>query len=103
MTGRAPEKSRALRGGLALGWSRCAVRRWRASPLRSPTPGQGGVCQPLDSPDRMLKQRIINRKNKGHWVTPLLAQRIPVSGNSYFWRAAFRGETAALAERQVPF
>jgi len=99
MTGRAPEKSRAPRGGLALGWARCAVRRWRAAPLRSPTPGPGGVCHPVDSPGRLLKQPIINRNNQGHRVTPLLAQRITVPGNSYFWRTATRCGERGSCER----
>lgn len=64
MTRPAPEKSGAPRGGLAQGPCRCAVRRWRALPLRSTALGQGGMRQLLDSADRLLKQRIINRKTK---------------------------------------
>ena len=41
----------------------------------------------IDSQGRMLEQRIVNQ-NKDHWVTPLLAQRSPLPGNSYFWRTA---------------
>jgi len=41
----------------------------------------------IDSQGRVLEQRIVNQ-NKGHWVTPLLAQRSPLLGNSYFWRTA---------------
>ena len=41
----------------------------------------------IDSQSRMLERRTVNQ-NKGHWVTPLLAQRSPLPGNSYFWRTA---------------
>src|ERR1019366_5099165 len=33
-------------------------------------------------------QRTETQKQPSHRVTPLLAQRIPLSGNSYFWRTA---------------
>ena len=33
-------------------------------------------------------QRTETQKQLSHRVTPLLAQRIPLSGNSYFWRTA---------------
>jgi hypothetical protein len=41
----------------------------------------------IDSQGKMRKLRTVNQ-NKGHWVTPLLAQRSPLPGNSYFWRTA---------------
>jgi len=49
---------------------------------------QGGVRRRLDSRDTLLKQRTTKQENKGHRVTPLLAQRITLPGNSYFWRTA---------------
>ena len=36
-----------------------------------------------------------------HWVTPLLAQRIPSAGNSYFWRTAFQRSQKIHARRAV--
>src|SRR6266478_8378605 len=82
------EKSGRPKGSLSLRRFRCAERRWRASPLRSTAAGRGGVRSRVDSQDTLLQQRVINQENKGHWVTPLLAQRYPLPGNSYFWRAA---------------
>src|SRR5712664_1160437 len=82
------EKPGRPKGSLSLRRFRCAERRWRASPLRSTAAGIGGVRSRVDSQDTLLQQRVINQKNKGHWVTPLLAQRYPLPGNSYFWRAA---------------
>ena len=75
------------KGALARWRFRCAVRRWRASLLRSTATGQGGARRGIDSQDSLLKQRTVSQ-NKSHWVTPLLAQRSPPPGNSYFWRAA---------------
>src|SRR6266478_3209043 len=82
------EKSGRPKGSLSLRRFRCAERRWRASPLRSTAAGIGGVRSRVDSQDTLLQQRVINQENKGHWVTTLLAQRYPLPGNSYFWRAA---------------
>src|SRR6266568_6542528 len=82
------EKSRRSQGSLALWRFRSAERRWRASLLRSTATGQGGVRRRLDSRDTLLKQRTTKQENKGHRVTPLLAQRITLPGNSYFWRTA---------------
>src|SRR6266436_4329927 len=82
------EKSGRPKGSLSLRRFRCAERRWRASPLRSTAAGIGGVRSRVDSQDTLLQQRVINQENKGHWVTPLLAQRYPLPGNGYFWRAA---------------
>ena len=78
-----------LKGSLPRGRFRSAVRRASAAPLRSTAPGEGGVREGIDSQDTMLRQRTVNQ-NKSHWVTPLLAQRSPLSGNSYFWRTASR-------------
>src|SRR5712664_56723 len=82
------EKPGRPKGSLSLRRFRCAERRWRASPLRSTAAGIGGVRSRVDSQDTLLQQRVINQENKGHWVTPLLAQRYPLPGNSYLWRAA---------------
>jgi len=38
-------------------------------------------------------QRTVNRKQVIHRVTPLLAQRITLPGNSYFWRTATQDAT----------
>src|SRR5436190_2246309 len=78
----------APRGRLALWRFRSAERRWRASLLRSTATEQGGVRRQLDSRDTLLEQRTTKQENKGHRVTPLLAQRITLPGNSYFWRTA---------------
>src|SRR6267154_2630334 len=75
------EKSGRPKGSLSLRQFRCAERRWRASPLRSTAAGIGGVRSRVDSQDTLLQQRVINQENKGHWVTPLLAQRYPLPGN----------------------
>jgi hypothetical protein len=40
-----------------------------------------------------LQEEELLTKNKSQRVTPLLAQRITLTGNSYFWRTAL----AALA------
>ena len=40
----------------------------------------------------LLGQRTGNQKNTGHRVTALLAQRITLPGNSYFWHTG-RGES----------
>ena len=91
------EKSRRSQGSLALWRFRSAERRWRASLLRSTATGQGGVRRRLDSRDTLLKQRTTKQENKGHRVTPLLAQRITLPGNSYFWRTA--GVQISLSSR----
>jgi len=85
------KKTGRPKGSLSLWRLRYAERRWRASPLRSTATGKGGARSRVDSQDTLLEQRVVNRENKGHWVTPLLAQRCPLTGNSYFWRAA-RGQ-----------
>lgn len=56
--------------------------------LRSTATVAGRIREPLDSQRRLPKQRTINQNNMSHWVALLLAQRIPVPGNSYFWRTA---------------
>jgi len=97
------EKSGRPKGSLSLRQFRCAERRWRASPLRSTAAGIGGVRSRVDSQDTLLQQRVINQENKGHWVTPLLAQRYPLPGNSYFWRAAPGHPTSDSGLRTVDF
>src|SRR6266571_6532483 len=99
------EKSRRSQGSLALWRFRSAERRWRASLLRSTATGQGGVRRRLDSRDTLLKQRTTKQENKGHRVTPLLAQRITLPGNSYFWRTAqerARSVKASASENGSP-
>src|SRR5260370_41017521 len=82
------KKTGRTRGRLSLGRFRWAERWWSAPPVRSAAAGIDGVRSRVDSQDTLLQQRVINQENKGHWVTPLLAQRYPLPGNSYFWRAA---------------
>ena len=45
---------------------------------------------------RTKKHITVNKENMSHRVTPLLAQRIPLPGNSYFWRTAGRLPVLAL-------
>src|SRR5713101_10193801 len=56
--------------------------------LRSTATVERQVRGRLDSQVRLLGKETINNENKSHWVTPLLAQRCTLSGNSYFWRTA---------------
>ena len=61
-----------------------------AVPLRwsGTATAEGPVRGRLDSRATLLGKRIVNQEYKRHRVTPLLAQRITRSGNSYFWRTA---------------
>ena len=64
-------------------------RRLRRQPqLRSTATAEGQVRERLDSRATLLGKRTVNQKYKRHRVTPLLAQRITLPGNSYFWRTA---------------
>src|SRR5450759_4972446 len=49
-------------------------------------------------------QRTETQKQPSHRVTPLLAQRIPLSGNSYFWRTARRAveDSTGSNPEQIP-
>src|SRR6266702_2067817 len=55
--------------------------------LRSTAGAEGGLRPRLDSRATVLEHKTVNQ-NKSHQVTPLLAQRTPLSGNSYSWRTA---------------
>ena len=75
--------------------SRAAVPlRWgwllRSQPqLRSTAAREGKGSRGADlTPGVGLKNEELLIKNKSQRVTPLLAQRITPTGNSYFWRTA---------------
>ena len=79
--------------------SRAAVPlRWgwllRSQPqLRSTAAREGKGSRGADlTPGVGLKNEELLIKNKSQRVTPLLAQRITPTGNSYFWRTAQMGE-----------
>ena len=84
--GRIPGKPFRGGGSAPLG------RRLRRHPSSAPPPPGKAGSRGIDSHSMMLEKRTVNQ-NKGHWVTPLLAQRSPLPGNSYFWRTATRCAT----------
>ena len=63
---------------------RWGQRLRRRPQLRSTATAEGPVRGRLDSRATLLGKRIVNQEYKRHRVTPLLAQRITRSGNSYF-------------------
>jgi len=67
-------------------------RVWRLrsqTPLRSTATKEGNGSQGADLTLGVgLENEELLTKNKSQRVTPLLAQRITLSGNSYFWRTA---------------
>ena len=58
--------------------------------LRSTANGAGRKAHPLDSQSKLPEPSKIKPKQVSHLVTPLMAQRITLTGNSYFWRTARR-------------
>jgi hypothetical protein len=77
------------------GASRAAVPlRWgwllrSQPPLRSTAAREGKGSRGGDlTTEVRLKNEELLIKNKSQRVTPLLAQRITLTGNSYFWRTA---------------
>ena len=64
------------------------VRLLRSEPgCAPPAPGKAGNAGGLTVRVSCRSKEQLNKK-LSHWVTLLLAQRIPFSGNSYFWRTA---------------
>jgi hypothetical protein len=76
----------ASRAAVPLRW----VRRLRRQPqLRSTAAREGNGSRRTNLTTRIrLKNEELLIKNKSQRVTPLLAQRITLTGNSYFWRTA---------------
>ena len=59
------------------------------APLRSTAAREGRGSRGADLTTGVgLKNEELLIKNKSQRVTPLLAQRITLTGNSYFWRTA---------------
>src|SRR5690242_16241964 len=89
MKGRQQKTRRASLVGVPLRWG----RRLRSLPQLRSTPTREARVQRerIDSRSRIPEQRTTNQtdKNKSHRVTHLLAQRITLPGNSYFWRTAY--------------
>jgi len=83
------EKQKAIKGSASTVAVplRCG-RLLRSLPqLRSTATVEGRVRGRLDNRARLWTNRTVNN-NMSHRVTPLLAQRFTLSGNSYFWRTA---------------
>jgi len=79
-----PELPCAVGGSAPLG--RTATPSW---PNSAPPPtAQGRKRGRLDSRSNLPEQSKINQKQLSQRVTPLLAHRITLTGNSYFWHAA---------------
>src|SRR5277367_5909170 len=71
---------------------RRAWRRGRQAPLRSTARKKGRGSRRADLTDGVgLQNEELLTKSKSQWVTALLAQRITLTGNSYFWRTASYG------------
>src|SRR5580658_5484000 len=75
---------------------------WRLTPptqLRSTATKEGRGSPGTDLTTGVgLENEELLTKNKSQRVTPLLAQRITLTGNSYFWRTAV---TSRLMRRNV--
>jgi hypothetical protein len=68
---------------------RWAWRLRRQAQLRSTATKEGRGSRGTDLTNGVeLQNEELLTKNKSQRVTPLLAQRIPLTGNSYFWRTA---------------
>jgi hypothetical protein len=70
---------------------RWAWRLRRQAQLRSTATKEGRASRGADLTTGVgLQNEEPLTKNKSQRVTPLLAQRITLTGNSYFWRTALR-------------
>src|ERR1022692_5351992 len=68
-----------------------AWRLRRQTQLRSTATKEGSGSRGADLTTGVgLDNEELLTKNKSQRVTPLLAQRITLTGNSYFWRTAYQ-------------
>src|ERR1035438_10701680 len=74
-----------------------AWRLRRQTQLRSTATKEGRGSRGADLTTGVgLENEELLTKNKSQRVTPLLAQRITLTGNSYFWRTAGRRSAPSL-------
>ena len=71
---------------LRWGWLLRSQPQLRSTAARE---GNGSRGEDLTTEVRLKNEELLI-KNKSQRVTPLLAQRITLTGNSYFWRTACR-------------